>query len=992
MFPPFQLDLSNEQLRRHSHTIALRPKTFSVLRYLVEHPNMLVTKDALLDAVWAGTVVSDSALKICIRELRHALGDDDKAPRFIETVHGRGYRFIAPLSTSQPPEQTATGKSQQAAPIPHFQHLISTLVGRDSELALLHTYWDKAQRGERQVVFITGEPGIGKTTILQAFLGQLATETPVWVAQGQCIEHYGASEAYMPMLEALGRLCRAPEGEQLIDVLSRYAPTWLVQLPALLSADEVERLQRIVQGATRERMLREMAEALEAVTADRPLILCLEDLHWSDISTLDLLSVLARRRERMQLLVLATYRPVEVLRNENPLRAVTQELKFHKQCEELRLRLLTANEVETYISERLAGEVIDLKTRATLARTIHQRTEGNPLFMVTVVEDLRAQETQGGLSAELRGVPATIQQMIERQLDRLRSEEQRVLEVASVAGMQFSAATVAAAAMMTTSEVEALCAGLVRREQFLRTDGISEWPDGTVAAGYRFLHALYQDVLYERVPAGQRISLHKRIGEREEQAYGDQTRAVAAELAVHFTQGREYHKAIKYLQQAGENALRRSAHQEAISLLAQGLKLIVTLPDTLERARQELTFQVALGTSLMATKGQGDPEAGVAYGRARALCQQLGEESPQFFLVLLGLCNFYMSQGKLQAALEIGERLLTLAQKTQDPELLAVAHRALGVPLGQLGEFARARGHFEHGIALYDLRQYRSPALRYGGYDPLMACLCWSAWVSWHLGYPDKALQRIHQALTLAEELASPPNLVAALSITNMTRQCRRDVQRVQEQAEAGITLAAEQGTRYWRAIETILRGWALTERGHSEEGLTQIHQGLAAYRNTGSQLGQPFFLSILADACCKNGQAEEGLSIVAEALAMMKRTGDCHYEAEVYRLQGQLTLRQENKEQSQESRDQEAEACFLKALDVAQTQQAKSLELRAVMSLVRLRQQQAAQNTTGSMQHAACSKLADAHQLLLDIYKWFTEGFDTKDLQDANTLLRELV
>jgi predicted ATPase len=662
-------------------------------------------------------------------------------------------------------------------------------------------------------------------------------------------------------------------------------------MPAVLNPAEMETLQRRTQHATRERMLRELAEAVAALTVEQPLVLRLEDLHWSDSSTLELLSVLARWQEPARLFVLGTYRPVEMLQHGNPLRAVTQELQLHKRCEELRLGLLTANEVAAYVSERLADEVTDRKTRDTLAHAIHQRTEGNPLFMVTVVEDLRAQKTLGDIRAELRGVPATIQQMIERQLDRLRPEEQQVLEVASVAGAQFSAAAVAAGTQMTISDAETYCTGLVRREQFLRTDGISEWPDGTVATRYSFLHALYQEVLYERIPAGQRISLHDWIGARIEQAYGDQARSIAAELAVHFERGRKYRKAVKYLQQAGENALQRAAHQEAIALLTRGLELLKTLPDAPERAQQELTLQVALGTSLMATKGQGDPEAGRAYDRARELCQHLGEKTPQFFLVLLGLCNFYMSQGELQAALELGEQLLTLAQKAQDPELLAVAHRALGVPLGQLGEFIRAREHFEQGIAFYDLRQYRSPALRYGGYDPVMACLFWAAWMSWHLGHPDQALQRIHEALTLAQGLSSPPNFVAALSITSMTYQCRRDVQIVQEQAEAGIALATEQGTRYWLAIETILRGWALTEQGHKVEGLAQLHQGLAAYRATGSALGQPYFLSILADACWKNGQMEEGLSVVAEALALVNKTGDRHYEAELYRLKGELLL-----------------------------------------------------------------------------------------------------
>jgi predicted ATPase len=528
----------------------------------------------------------------------------------------------------------------------------------------------------------------------------------------------------------------APEGERLIALLRHYAPTWLAQMPTVLNPVETETLQQMTQHTTRERMLRELAEAVVALTVEQPLVLRLEDLHWSDNSTLELLSVLARWQEPARLFVLGAYRPVEMLQNGNPLRAVTQELQLHKQCEELRLGLLTTNEVAAYISERLADEVADRKTRDALARAIHERTEGNPLFMVTVVEDLRAQKTLGDIRAELRGVPPTIQQMIERQLDRLRPEEQQVLEVASVAGAQFSAAAVAAGTQMTTGDVEAYCAGLVRREQFLRIDGISEWPDGAVATRYNFLHALYQEVLYERIPAGQRVNLHKRIGEREKHAYGDHARTIAAELAVHFERGREYRKAIKYLQQAGENALHRAAHQEAISLLTKGLELLKTLPDTPERAQQELSLQVALGTSLMATKGQGALEVGFVYNRARELCEQLGE-TPQFSLVLLGLCNFYMSQGELQETLRLGEQLLNLAQRAQGPALLAVAHRALGAPLGQLGEFTRAREHFEQGIALYDLQQYRSPALRYGGYDPIMACLSWAAWVLWHLGYPD---------------------------------------------------------------------------------------------------------------------------------------------------------------------------------------------------------------------------------------------------------------
>ena len=474
----------------------------------------------------------------------------------------------------------------------------------------------------------------------------------------------------MPVLEALGRLCREPEGEQLIDVLSRYAPTWLVQLPALLNADDFERLQRKVQGTTHERMLREMAEAIEALTAERPLILCLEDLHWSDVSTLELLSVLARRQETARLLVLGTYRPVEMLGNGHPLRAVKQELQLHHQCEELRLGFLTEQDVAEYLLSRFAAGAHGRASFPQLARTIHQRTEGNPLFMVNVVDYMTAQgvlgesgETQSAVQIE---VPENIQQMIEKQLDRLSPEEQRVLEVASVAGAQFSAAAVAAGAKMTTGDVEACCAGLVRRELFLRTNGVSEWPDGTVATRYHFLHALYQEVLYERVPAGQRISVHNWIGEREEQAYGDQARAIAAELAVHFERGRDYRKAIRYLQQAGENALRRSANKEAISLLTRGLELLTTLPDTPEHTQQELTLQLILGPLLIAAKGYGAPETERAWTRAYDLCQQLGEPS-QLFPVLWGLQQIYVSRPDYVRAREYGEQMLSLAQRLHRP-------------------------------------------------------------------------------------------------------------------------------------------------------------------------------------------------------------------------------------------------------------------------------------------------------------------------------------
>jgi predicted ATPase/DNA-binding winged helix-turn-helix (wHTH) protein len=988
LFPLFHLDPVNERLWRGSEEIPLRRKTFAVLRYLTERPGQLVTKEALLDAVWPETSVSESVLAVSIRELRKALGDDPQTPQFIETVHGRGYRFIQLIQSLEPAirsQGTSRAQGPESGsredrptvlqfPTPIPQPLTPNFVGRRGELEQLHRWLEKALGGERQIVFVTGEPGIGKTTVVEVFLEQAAAEGGLWIGRGQCIEHYGAGEAYMPVLEAFGRLCREPGGERLIELLGQHAPTWLVQMPALLSTAEREKLQREVQGATRERMLREMAEAVETLTVERPLILRLEDLHWSDVSTLELLSVLARRREWAGLLVIGTYRPVEMLANEHPLRAVKQELQLHHQCEELRLNLLTEGDVAKYLVTRFMGSSLP----ARLTRVFHQRTEGNPLFIVNMVDYLTARGVlveiggQWQLKAAVEevetGVPESIQQLIEKHIERLSPEEQRVLEVASVAGAEFSAAAVAAGVKVEIGEVEARCARLARRDQFLRTSGMEEWPDGTVSTRYRFLHALYQEVWYERVPVGQRVSLHRWIGEREEQAYREQVREIAVELAMHFERGRDYRRAIQYCGQAGENAIQRSAHVEAIRHLTKALELLKTLPDTPERTRQELTLQTALGVPLVATKGYAAPAAGEAYTRARELCQQV-EETPQLFPVLVGLFRFYLVRAEHETARELGEQLLSLAQSVQDPALLLEAHFPLGAILYCLGEFAPAREHLEQSIARYDPQQHSSHALVYGA-DPGVFCLSWTTHVLWSLGYPDQALKRSQEALALAQELSYSFSLALALDYATILHQFRRERQAAQERAVAAVVLCTEQGFAYYLAWGTFMQGWALAEQGQAEEGIAQMRQSLAALRATGAELRQPYYLAMVAEACGKVGQAEEGLTILAEALARAHRSRECWWKAELYRLKGEL-LRQKAKIEP------EAEECFRQAIDIARRQSAKSLELRAVISLSRLWQKQ--------------GKKEQARQLLAEIYNWFTEGFDTADLKEAQVLLEEL-
>ena len=442
---------------------------------------------------------------------------------------------------------------------------------------------------------------------------------------------------------------------------------------------------------------------------------------------------------------------------------------------------------------------------------------------------------------------------------------------------------------------------------------------------------------------------------------------------MHFERGRDYPRAVQYLEQAGRRASQRSANREAVSHLTKGLELLKMLPDNRERAQQELMLQSALGRVLMATQGYAAPAVGKVYARAHELCSQMGK-TPQLFPVLWGLIAFSIVRGEYQTAHKLGEQLLRLAQITQDPALLLEAHQVLGQILYFLGEFASAQEHLEQGIVIYDPQQHHSHAFLYG-HDPGVACLGYAAFVLWYLGYPDQAVQRSHEALALAQGFSHPYSMAYVRLVATRLHQLRQEGQITQEQAEALISISTEQGYALFVALGPIMRGWALASQGQAEEGMAQIRQGLTASSATGVAHTLTHFLALLAETCGRTGQWEEALSVLAEALALVDKTGERYYEAEIYRLKGELTLQANT--QSPDSQITEAETCFQQALKIARQQEAKSWELRAATSLARLWQSQ--------------GKITEAHDLLIPVYDWFTEGFDTKDLQEAKTLLGEL-
>ena len=970
VFPPFRLDPTNACLWRDSTRIALRPTPFAILQYFIEHPGQLVTKEELLRAVWADTQVSAAVLKGYIQQIRKALGDDARAPRFIETVQRRGYRFIAPLTIAQLPPRLESPGQQPLS----FTSQSATIVGREKELAQLQAWFEVARSGQRQIVFVSGEPGIGKTTLVETFLERIGRidGQRQRTARGQCVESYGPGEAYLPILEALGRLCRTGEPEQagsILAILDRYAPTWLVQMPWLVDEARLADLQRKTHGTTQARMLREMAEAIEVMTAATPLLLVVEDLHWSDHATLDLITRLAQRPEPARLMLIATYRSTEIQTGGHPVQSLTQELQLHDRCRSLSLPFLTAEAVETYLAQRFPG----IPSR-TLGRTFYQRTEGNPLFLVAMVNDLIARDilTREGVAWSLRAeetaitayVPTSLRQMVERYIECLSPEQQHALEAASIAGMEFSAAATAPALNASLTNIERLYADLVQHGHLIEANGQTEWLDGTVAGCYRFIHALYRSILLDRIPAGSQVLLHQTIGKRKERGHTSRTQEIAAELAAHFEAGHDAPRAVEYLQQAGENAVLRNAHCEAAHLFTRALDILRELPPTPERNHQELSLLMALGTTLTVIKGWGATEVKHTYDQARSLCQH--EKDPLLqHSALIGLWAYHFTRADLETASRLATQLLATAQEFDVEPLLLGARLELGATALYAGEIQTAKSNLEQCLSHY--RGHIPPETGYM-VDPGIVSGSLLAQTLWLLGYPDQALVQGENTLGLARRLAHPFSLAYALQVLGNVRwMCgqRRDPTALGEELDQ---LAHEYDFTLYLAWVPISQGRCLVEQGHYADGIKQILQGLSISSDLGAMLGRPYTLLLLAQAYEGLGQTDKGLKTIAEALRTVHHTGEEWIVPELYRVRGEILQQKATAVAFKES-----ESCSQKSLDMARKQQAKAWELRAAISLSRLWQQR--------------GKTQEAQALLKDTYGWFTEGFTTADLIAAKTL-----
>jgi class 3 adenylate cyclase/predicted ATPase len=837
------------------------------------------------------------------------------------------------------------------------------LVGREQEIGLLLERWVQVKEGAGQVVLLSGEAGIGKSRLVQVMQAQVAAEPQAWLMPCQCSPYYQHTALY-PMIDLLERVALRFEREEappqklskLEGFLVQYGlplaetvPLFAALLSLPLPVDYAP--LTISPEQQKQKTLHALLTFLLRIAAQQPVLFVMEDLHWVDPTTLEFLSLLVDQGPTARILALCTFRP-----------DFSPPWTGRSHLTQVTVHRLPRRQAAEVIYQVAHGKTLP----AEVVEQIVARTDGVPLFveeltkMVLESDLLEEREERYALTGPLPplAIPATLHDSLMARLDRLATVK-ALAQLGATLGREFSYDLLQAVSPWDEATLRRGLHQLVEAE-FWYQQGLP--PQAT----YTFKHALIQDVAYQSLLRSTRQQYHQRIAQVLEAQFPE-TAATQPELvAQHYTAAGCAEQAIPYWQRAGEQASERSAYLEAVSHLTTGIDLLKTLPETPERTQQALTLHIALGTALQNAKGHAAPEVEHVYSQARTLCQQVGE-TLQLVPVLFGLWRYYVTRSQLRTAHELAETLLRLTQQSHDPALTVIAHSALGTTCLWLGALPAARLHIEESLTYYTPEQRRAPVFRMG-FDPGVAGHTYTAMLLWLRGYPEQALSRLREALALAHQLSHPYSLAFARFWAAWVSQVRRDVPAVREHAEAAVTLATEQGFPLWTATGTSLRGWALAMQDQGEEGMAQVRQGLATWRVTGAALFVPCFCTWLADVAAHLGHTADGLQALAEAHTLVEQHDERYWEAEVCRLRGVLLLRQPETPQA------EAEACFQRALDVTRRQEAKSLELRAAMSLSHLWQQQ--------------GKRAEAHALLAPIYGWFTEGFDTADLQEAKALL----
>ena len=865
-------------------------------------------------------------------------------------------------------ERAESGAPAAAAPL-----LRCNSVGRAEELTRLHAAFASVSAGTGIMVAVAGDAGMGKTTIAEDFLAGI--ESPyaaAWVGRGRCSERLAESDAFVPVFECLDRLMRGESGDQVAHVMKAVAPTWFVQV-AVAAGESTELLVKDAKTASHERMRREFVSFFEELSRSRPVVLFLDDLHWADASTCDLLAYLATRMGGTRILILATYRPAAVLAGKHPFLPLKLELEHRGICQDMPLPFLRLNDIERYVEAQFPANLFPRE----FTRVVHERTEGNPLFMTDMLRYLRdgrilVEEGGNWLLAQPVGevrklIPVGIRSMIRLKIDRFTSDDRRILLCAAVQGVEFDSAPIAQVLSSEPADVEERLQELETVHNFVRMVGEHELPNHAFSVRYRFVHVFYQNALYGSLTPSRRAEYSLAIARALAGFAGDTARAIAADLALLFEAAREYASASHYFLHAARNAARVFAYPEAAILCERGLRALNALPESRDRDAQELGFTLTLGLSLMATRGYAVPEVERTHRRSRELCIKL-HETRRLLSVLWGLHTCEGTAGDLVGALDVAREMRTVAEASADPIAIIASLHALGTTLAFMGRLQEAREPLERIFATYPVSQHVYHGSLYV-MDPCVTSLSMLARLLAFMGYLDQAIEKAAASVDLATRLAHPQSLAYATLWVGCIHHTRGEHGEACRHLETAMALSSEHGLPQILEWGRVMRGSALTRMGRAIEGISEIRKSLDNQQAMRSLLERSYCLTLLAEALGGEGAWEAALALCDEALEFGRRTGGLCYEPETHRVRGEMLL-----SMGEDARLPEAEGEFERALQLARQSQCRLLELRAAVSTMRLRRR--------------LGDAAGGRAVLAEVVGGFTEGLDSPLVSDARKLL----